>query len=381
VAGLFRSFWLGGFESAHHINQRGIRLDLVSATQHDVQVDEDYARLARHGFRTVREGMRWPLIDGGAGLDFSSVLPMLAAAERHGIEIIWSLCHYGWPEDIELYSPAFVERFARYAAAAARLIADRSDAVPFYNPINEISFFAWAAAEKGYIHPRERGNGARMKAQLVRAAIAAMEAIWAVDPRARMVHVDPLIHVLTPAGRPELARAAAEQRAAQFDAWDMLAGGLEPALGGHPRYLDVMGINYYHANQWEHPDQRLRWEDTPRDPRWMPLQLLLREVYYRYGRPLFVSETSHFGEGRGRWLREVAAEVHAARADNIPVEGICIYPIIDRPDWDEPDHWHNSGLWDLRRGEGDRLERVVCEDYLGELQRAQALLGSAGGTH
>ncbi|HEX6617475.1 MAG TPA: hypothetical protein VF046_14315 [Gemmatimonadales bacterium] len=370
---LFSSFWLGGFESAHHINRVGTRLDMIAATQHDQLVDQDYALLRQRGIRTVREGMRWPLIDHGRRLDFSSVRPMLDAAERYGIQIIWSLCHYGWPEDVVHDTAAFVERFARYAAAAARLVSEHSDAVPFYTPINEISFLAWAAAEVGYMHPREIGNGARLKAQLVRAAIAAMEAIWDVEPRARMMHVDPLIHVVTPAGRPELARAAADQRAAQFDAWDMLAGGLQPELGGHPRYLDVIGLNYYHANQWEHPDQRLRWEDEPRDPRWVPLHLLLREVYHRYGRPLVISETSHFGAGRARWLREVADEVQRARDDGIPVEGLCIYPVVDRPDWDDPGHWHHSGLWDLRPGEG-RLERVACEEYLAELGRIQARL-------
>jgi hypothetical protein len=84
----------------------------------------------------------------------------------------------------------------------------------------------------------------------------------------------------------------------------MLAGGLDPALGGHPRYLDIIGVNFYHANQWEHPDQRLRWEDIPRDRRWIPLRYLLAEVYDRYDRPLFISETSHFGarplDPRGR---------------------------------------------------------------------------------
>lgn len=371
---LFRSFWLGGFESAHHINGRGVRLDLVAATQHDVQVDEDYSRLRSHGLLTVREGMRWPLIDRGRRLDFSSVQPMLAAAERHGIEIVWSLCHFGWPEDVSLYSAGFVERFARYATAAARIISDHSAAVPFYTPINEISYFAWAAGETAYMHPHEHGNGARMKAQLVRAAIAAMEAIWEVDPRARMLHVDPLIHVVAPAGRPDLARAAADERASQFDAWDMLSGGLHPELGGHPRYLDIIGLNYYHANQWEYPDQRLRWEDDPRDERWVPLHRLLQEVFHRYERPLVISETGHFGAGRARWLREVAGEVQVARQLGVPVEGLCIYPIIDRPDWDNPEHWHNSGLWDVRQGDGERLERVVCEDYLAELERVRAAL-------
>ncbi len=361
---------MGGFESSCQINGGGIRLDLVAATQHDQLIDEDYGRLQEMGIATAREGMRWHLIDRGRRLDFSSVLPMVEAAERHGIQLLWNLCHYGWPGDVNLYTPGFVERFARYCGAAARFISDHTEAVPSYVPINEISFFAWAAGEVGYIYPHGHGRGHEVKKQLVRATIAGMEAIWEVDPRARMVQVDPLIHVVPPRGRPDLARAAADQRARQFEAWDMLAGGLDPALGGHPRYLDIIGVNFYHANQWEYPDQRLRWEDTPRDRRWVPLRYLLSEVYDRYDRPMILSETSHFGTGRGRWIREVADEVQHARAMGVPMEGICIYPIIDRPDWDDQDHWHHSGLWDLRRDAANRLQRVLCQEYAGELRIA-----------
>ena len=369
---LFQSFWIGGFESATHINRAGVRIDMISATQHDIQVDGDYARLAEWGIRTVREGARWHLIQTGRGYDFSSLEPTLEAAQRHRIQVIWALCHYGWPDDLDILSPGFVESFARYCAAAARFITDRSEGTHFYTPINEISFLAWAAGEKAYIHPYREDAGRNIKHQLVRAAIAGMDAIWSVDPRARMMHTEPLIHVLTPKGRTDLARAAADQRAAQFEAWDMLAGAMDPELGGHPRYLDVVGVNYYHANQWEHPDIRLRWEDTPRDPRWLPFSSLLAEVYYRYWRPVVVSETSHFGEGRGRWIKEVAEEVARAREAGIELEGLCIYPMIDRPDWDDPDHWHNSGLWDVRRQEDGRLERVLSRDYAQALRHAQA---------
>jgi len=369
---LFRSFWLAGFESACHINRQGRRLDLVSATQHDRELETDYARVKALGFRGVRESVRWHLVDRGRRLDFSTVRPMLEAARRQDMQILWTLCHYGWPEDVAIFSAAFVERFARYCAAIARLVSDMDDAVPFYTPINEISFFSWAAGEQGIMHPYLRGVGGDLKRQLVRAAIAGMEAILEVDPRARFLHVDPLIHVVTPRGRPELARAAAEQDASQFDAWDMLAGGMHPELGGRAAYLDVIGVNYYHANQWEHPDQRLRWEDTPRDPRWVPLHRLLAELYARYERHLVISETSHFGAGRCRWLREVADEAGQARDAGVPLEGLCIYPVIDRPDWEDPDHWHHSGLWDLRPTADGRLERVPCADYLAAVRQAQA---------
>jgi beta-glucosidase/6-phospho-beta-glucosidase/beta-galactosidase len=369
---LFRSFWLAGFESACHINRDGARLDLVCATQHDRELEADYARVRELGFRTVRESVRWHLVDRGRRLDFSTVRPMLEAARREGVQILWTLCHYGWPDDVDLLSAGFIERFARYCGAMARLVSETGDEVPFYTPINEISFFAWAAGEVGYMHPFLRGRGAELKRQLVRAAIAGMEAVLQVEPRARFIHVDPLIHVVTPTGHPELARAAADQRASQFDTWDMLAGGLHPEVGGRPGYLDVIGVNFYHANEWEYPDRRLRWEDRPRDPRWIPLRLLLAEVHTRYGRPMLISETSHFGAGRGRWLREVAEEANAARAAGVPLEGLCLYPVIDRPDWDDPMHWHNSGLWDLRPADDGRLERVPCPEYLAVLREAQA---------
>src|SRR3954465_12878811 len=66
---LFRSFWIGGFESASHINRSGVRIDMVSAPQHDQQVDDDYARLAEWGISTVREGARWHLLENGGGFD------------------------------------------------------------------------------------------------------------------------------------------------------------------------------------------------------------------------------------------------------------------------------------------------------------------------
>jgi UDP-galactopyranose mutase len=376
ISALFRSFWIGGFESASHINQSGVRIDMVSATQHDELVEQDYGLLAEWGIQTVREGARWHLIETANGFDFSSLTATLDAARRHRIQVIWNLCHYGWPDDLDILAPGFVDRFARFCGQTARFIADHSDGIQYYTPVNEISFLAWAAGEKAYIHPHREDAGTALKHQLIRATIAGIEAIWAVDRTARIMHTEPIIHVLTPRGRPDLARAAADQRAAQFEAWDMLAGAMEPQLGGHPRYLDIVGVNYYHANQWEHPDRRLRWEDLPRDPRWLPFSSLLAEVYYRYWRPVVVSETSHFGVGRGRWIREVADEVGRARDAGVGVEGLCIYPIVDRPDWEDPNHWHNSGLWDLRRTSSGTLERVLSRDYADELRQAQARLRS-----
>jgi len=375
---LFASFWQAGFESASHRNSRGIRVDMIAATQHVEQAEEDYARLPSLDIRVAHEGIRWHLVDQGDRFDFASIVPVMDAASRHGVQVIWSLCHYGWPDDLDIFSPEFVTRFARYGAATAEFIAHASDAIPVYAPFTEISFLAYAAGEVGTFYPYARGRGDELKAQLVRAAIAGIEAIWRVDPRARIVHVDSVINVVPPRDRPDLAELADRHTASQFAAWDWLVGRARPDLGGHPRYLDIVGVNFYHYSQWEYPEGRLRWEEVPRDPRWVPFHQLLAGTYARYQRPIFVAETSYDRAGKGRWICEIAAEVARARESGVPVEGICLYPIIDRPDWDVPQQWHHSGLWDLVPDRSGRLQRVLVEDYAAGLAEARSLVEVGG---
>jgi hypothetical protein len=278
---------------------------------------------------------------------------------------------------VDLLSTAFVDRFARFCGAVARFMSERTDEVPFYAPINEISFLSWAIGH-GIISPFADNGGREVKRQLVRAAIAGMDAVWSVDKRARFVHEDPVIHVVPPRELPELALVTEQQYLSQYEAWDMIAGRLCPELGGALRYLDIVGISYYHANQWEYPQSRLRWEDIPRDERWRPFHQIIAEVYECYRRPLLVGETSDFGTGRAPWIREIAAVVYAARTRGIPVEAICIYPILDRYDWEDATHWHNSGLWDLHRDSQGHLRRALNREYADELRRAQLLPGMGG---
>jgi beta-glucosidase/6-phospho-beta-glucosidase/beta-galactosidase len=371
---------MGGFESACHINRAGVRLDMLAATQHDRFVEEDYARLRQVGITSVRDTVRWHLVERVAGTyDFSSFDSMLSAARRQNMQIVWDLCHYGWPAGLDLLSPAFVDRFAAFCGAVARHVREAGDEVPLYTPVNEISFFAWAAGEVGWFHPHLTSRGADVKRQLIRACIAGAEAIWQVDARARMVTVEPLIHVVPPKGRPDAAGAAAAYRQSQYEAWDMLSGRAAPELGGHPKYLDVMGVNFYHDNQWEHPGGRkIAWHIHPRDPRWMPFHRLLLEAYNRYSRPIFVGETSHVGIGRAEWLREMAQELALAVDAGVPLEAVCLYPIIDRFEWEDPSHWHNSGLWDFELDSQGNYRRVLNQEYAAELWHSQLKLAEKG---
>jgi beta-glucosidase/6-phospho-beta-glucosidase/beta-galactosidase len=378
---LFRSFWLAGFESACHLTRDGRRLDMLDATQHDRFVAEDYQRLRPVHIQTVRDTIRWHRVESAPGAySFRTVDPYVKAARDARIEVIWDLMHYGWPDDLDLFSAAFVDRFAKFCGATARYLRDSTgDDRPFFTPINEISFLSWAAGEVGWFHPFATRRGGEVKRQLVRAWIAGVDAILAVSPRARIVSVEPLIHTVPPTGKPDRDGQAARHTESQWEAWEMIAGHLAPELGGQPRYLDITGVNFYHDNQWEVPGGRkLAWHVHPRDPRWVPLHRLLGDAYARYRRPILIAETSHVGAGRAEWIRELTDEVLIAIDRGVPLEGICLYPIIDRFEWDNPSHWHNSGLWDYAQEPDGTFRRVINEPYAAELLRSQLRLAARG---
>ncbi len=225
---------------------------------------------------------------------------------------------------------------------------------------------------------RDRGKDNEIKRQLVRATAACCAAILEVDPRARFVYPEPAVHVVPPRDRPDLAADARAYDEAQFESWDMIGGYAAPELGGKPKYLDIIGLNYYHSNQWEHTGGRLRWEDEPRDSRWLPFREQLRRHWLRYRKPLVVSETSHFGAGRARWIREMGKEVYEAIQSGTPVQGMCLYPILDRYDWNNREHWHNSGLFDLVPNGDGCLKRVMNAEYGEAFAEVRALLSSVG---
>ncbi|HVG12821.1 MAG TPA: hypothetical protein VM843_07445, partial [Flavisolibacter sp.] len=275
----FKSFMMGGFEAACHINGQGRRLDMIAQTQHDIQAEQDYALLKGQGIQTVRDGVRWPLIERAPCVyDFSSLEPMAAAAKKQGIQVIWTLCHYGWPDDLDVFSSEFVSRFAAFGKAVATFLQQYSDSAHLFTPVNEISYFCWVGGEVGTVYPYAKGRGYEMKQQLVRAALACMDAIWMISPNAHFVHVEPLIHVAVPPNRPDLKEEAKADHATQFEAYDMIAGVLHPELGGAPKYLDIVGTNFYHENQWFYRGDYVPWNDGSPDPAWVPLHYLIEQV-------------------------------------------------------------------------------------------------------
>ena len=366
----FRSFFMGGFECSTHRLRTGRRLDVIGATSHDRFALDDYRRLAQAGIRTMRDGIRWHLIERTPGVyDFASVLPMLKAAREAQVQVIWDVLHYGWPDDLDIFSDAFVSRFADFSAAFAELATHETDGPPWVVPVNEISFFAWAGGEIGIFNPFGTRRGDDLKFQLLRAAIAAMQAMQAVNPAIRIVHTEPMINVVPHPARPEEAGPAEGHRQAQYAALDILAGRSHPELGGREEYLDVIGVNYYVHNQWIFPGGHGSMIE-PSHPRYRPVWQMLKEVYDRYRRPLFVAETGIEDQARPAWLRYIGYEVRRAIREGVPVHGICLYPIVNHPGWDDDRHCYN-GLWDYPDAHG---AREIYEPLARELDAQHQLL-------
>ncbi|PTW46458.1 glycosyltransferase involved in cell wall biosynthesis [Sphingomonas faeni] len=362
ATGLFRSVLQGGFESSTHRRAHDRkRVDVIAASHHDTLAAHDYSELAKLGILTVRDGLRWHLIEREPGrYDWSSLDRQLDAAKTIGTEVIWDLLHYGWPDDIDIWTPTFVTRFAAFAAAAARHIGPAAPGgTRFYAPVNEISFFAWGGGDAAYLNPFARGRGYELKVQLARASIAAMEAILAIDPAARFVHADPVINVITDPARPNDAPAAEGHRLAQYQAWDMIAGKAWPQIGGRAALLDIVGVNFYHNNQWIHGGPPLAYDH----PLSRPLHAILADAYARYGRPIFIAETGIEGSARPAWLRMILREVKIAQSLGVPVEGVCLYPILDHPGWDD-DRYCPNGLLACSPVLADRVPNAALADVI-----------------
>ena len=145
----------------------------------------------------------------------------------------------------------------------------------------------------------------------------------------------------------------------------MISGRGWPELGGRPEFLQVIGVNFYDRNEWVNHGRTLK----PGDAEYRPFSKILEEVWNRYRVPVFVSETGTEDEYRPAWFALIAGEVGTAIRQGVPVHGICLYPILNHPGWDDDRHCYN-GLLDYPNAEG---HRSVYEPLAAEIANQQRI--------
>lgn len=294
----FASFFQAGFECSSHRRRDGVRLDLIRATSHDKHLLRDYRQCAELGFGTIRDGLRWHLIEKSPGrYDWSSWMPALEAAEQAGVQVIWDLFHYGSPDCVDQAAPDFPDRFAEFALSAIEVQQSVSDHPALVCPLNEINFLSWAV-DNGYFPCASPNQPGWFKQQLVRAAVASARVIKQRWPNTTIVWAEPLIHIAPHDRRRQTVRAAEQNLQGMYEAYDWIMGIAKPELGGDPSLVDVVGWNFYPHNQWycEGPTIPMGHHE------YRPLANMLLETAERYRKPIFLSETGAEGTAKPSWL-------------------------------------------------------------------------------
>lgn len=372
----FRSFWMAGFECSDQLNHYGNRVDLLIETGHILHIERDYELVASKGLKTVREGIRWSKVEQSPYCyDFSTVGVMMDAARKKGIQQIWDICHFGFPDDLTPLHPHFKGRFIGICEAFVQFHMRQSPQEQLIvTPINEVGFLSWLGGDHASTSPYARGMGWQVKYALIDAYIQGIKAMRIIDPRVQIMTTEPIVNIVPSLDASmEMVLQAEQQHQEQYQATDMVSGKICPELGGSPELIDFMGFNFYYNNQWVASDYtNLPWANLEPDPRWKGLSELFFEAYLRYDKPVVLSETSHPGEHRANWLELIAKECIKALKLGIPLSGICLYPIIDRPDWDHLHYWHHSGLWDADAS--NPHARNIYQSYDDEISKSMLMM-------
>lgn len=366
---VFKSFWMAGFECSDQLNHFGNRVDLLTITGHITNVSSDYQLVNSMQITTVREGIRWSQVEKQPYVyDFSTVAKMIDAAKNQGIQQLWDICHFGYPDDLSPLHPHFCNRFVGVCSAFANFFKEYCpNEQLIVTPINEVGFISWLGGDHASTTPYARGMGWDVKYGLIKAYIQGVKAMKSIDPDTKIMTTEPIVNIV-PAldATPLMQIKATEDHQLQYQAIDMLTGKICPELGGSSDLVDYMGFNFYYNNQWiSNEFTFLPWFNTEFDPRWRGLSSLLLEAYNRYGKPIVLAETSHPGEHRPNWIEFICKECIKTLSLGVPFEGICLYPIIDRPDWDHLHYWHHSGLWDADAESPH--ERKLYQPYADEI--------------
>ena len=281
----FNSFLMGGFECSTHRDRSGRRLDLISSTRHDEFAEHDYSRLAELGISTCRDGLRWHLIEPEPfRYDFSS-LENQVGRRIPGVQVIWDYFHYGYPDDIDIFTWIY-RAFRLLLRAATEFLTSEFGHDIVVCPVNEISFFSWIAGTAGNFYPSmlARHNS---KHSWINALIRSTREIRAISPprRSRLpirLSTSSRINDRPQPGMPP-----------NFIAWlnsnrSICSMAVKcPEFGGTPDLFDIIGLNYYSQSMVlpESPQSRSRSSALS------SLKFHSGGVHHRYHKPLVIAET------------------------------------------------------------------------------------------
>jgi beta-glucosidase/6-phospho-beta-glucosidase/beta-galactosidase len=366
-------------------------LDEYELMQHYRFWREDLEYCAEAGSEMVRWGIPWYRIQPEPGTwDWEWLDRVVDGFDELGLDLVTDLMHYGTPLwlDDQFVNPDYPQRVADYAAAVAERYRGR---IRHYTPLNEPLLNVMYCGEFGQWPPYRTGDQGFVDVLrgVTRGIVTTQNAIAAVDPDADFVHVEASFRF---SGDIDAHRETHEHlRERQFLVQDLVMGrvtedhALVPYLRSHgftdadfdwarthTAQPDVVGVNYYPQHSTEVFEQGVTLSGGPRELR--PRQNagaegmkdVLRSFAERYGKPVFLTETSYTGSVAERiaWMEESVAGVHELRAQGVDVVGYTWWCITDMIEWSyrtgdksAMNYLLTMGLWALEEEPDGTLRR------------------------
>lgn len=392
--------WATGIEDTFVPQARpGMRpLDEYELMDHYTHWREDLALARDLGAGAIRWGIPWYRVEPRPGaFDWSwtdQVIPYIV--EELGLNLVLDLMHYGTPDWLEgsFASPDYPRRVAAYA----RAVAERyGSLVSWFTPLNEPLVNAEYCGRRGLWPPYMRGDRGflTVMVNLARGMVATVEAVREARPGAKIVHVEAT--GLSRAADDDLRSLAFDEMMRRFLATDLITGrvtadhplvpwllrsGVSLAalreLAARPVDLDLFGLNFY--PQWStrrlQLDGRGRVADRPTEKDGAGFAELVTLYHARYGAPVMITETSHFGgnAARSAWLAKSVAEIKGLRARSIPVVGYTWFPLFTMVDWryrtgvaPVEEYYIELGMYRLGAGDGPRWRPTPLVDQFRHL--------------
>lgn len=327
---------------------REVRVDELVASGHLERQDADLAAVAGLGVRWWRYGMPWRLTESAPGeYDWTLWDRALAACERHGLEPIVDLVHFGLPDHyVGFCDGAWVEGFLRYVDA----FLHRHPEPAFFTPVNEPMITAMCSGFLGIWNDRRTSRRDYMTV-LANVTLANLEALARIDADRSGWWIGAEGFGCHVAATPDDEARADEARALEQLVWDLHFGvaprdevadvadlvadpvlaRIDALAGRHPRV--VAGHDVYPVSVTLHGH---RDEPLGIDERLGAYDREARAWFARYGRPFWVAETSNLGlpvDDGPVWLERLAATLGRLRGDGLPARGLCWYSRGDQYDW------------------------------------------------
>ncbi|MDQ3139571.1 MAG: sugar nucleotide-binding protein, partial [Pseudomonadota bacterium] len=286
----------------------------------------------------------------------------------------------------DLLDPGFPDKLAAFAAR----VAERYPWIEQWTPVNEPLTTARFSALYGHWYPHRADEASFLRA-LVNQCLgthAAMAAIRAVNPQAKLLQTEDLGKTWATA---PLRYQAAHENERRWLSFDLLAGRVSPY---HPFYRrlidhgigvdalatlargearpDIIGINHYLTSErfldhrfelYPGRDRGGNGRDAYIDAEAVRVNRLhrftgigprLREAWQRYGIPMVVGEVHHgcTRDEQLRWFAEVWKTCGALRSEGVDLRAVTLWSLFGNVDWrslltqDERDY--DVGAFDVR---------------------------------